>query len=133
MSTSRKPSDKTWQGFAEQRIREAAEQGAFANVSGAGRPIPGIEQPLDENWWIQKKLKEEQLSLVPPILAARKRKEQILAEIQTLHSETQVRNKLDEVNAVIHEAMQSHIAGPPDGVLPVDVEQVIADWRSKRT
>jgi hypothetical protein len=58
MSDARLPNE-SWQAFAERRIREAQEQGFFDRIEGFGRPIPGIDQPLEENWWLKRKLKEE--------------------------------------------------------------------------
>jgi hypothetical protein len=51
--------------LAEQRIREAQAAGEFDNLPGFGRPIPGIDEPHDELWWVKDKLKREQLSLLP--------------------------------------------------------------------
>lgn len=133
MSESRKPSHMSWRGFADQRIQEALERGEFENVAGTGQPIPGIEQPLDENWWVRKKLEEEQVSVVPPILAARKQRELVLAEIHSIQHESIVRQKLNELNEMICEAMASHIPGPVDGVLPVDIEATIDQWRVLKT
>jgi hypothetical protein len=38
---------------AEKRIIESIAQGLFDNLPGAGKPIPGIDKPYDENWWIR--------------------------------------------------------------------------------
>ncbi len=132
MNDARKPGSMSWQGFAEHRIREASEQGAFDNLPGQGQPLPGIEKPLHDDWWIQQKMKEEQISLVPPILMARKKKEQVLAEIQNLRHEADVRQRLEELNALIRSAMSSPAAGPPEGVQTVSIEACLEQWRAKR-
>ena len=71
MTTEHKLPGFTWESFAEKRIREAQQQRAFDHLSGFGRPIPGIDEPLDENWWIKEKLKREDINAVPPTLQAR--------------------------------------------------------------
>jgi hypothetical protein len=80
--TERKPPGEAWESFTERRIREAQAEGAFENLPGFGRPIPGIDEPLDENWWIREKLRREQINAVPPIIAARLEVEKTLVAIR---------------------------------------------------
>lgn len=58
-----KPRD--WESYAEALIRAAQEEGQFDNLPGFGRPIPGIDEPHDELWWVREKLKREQLGMGP--------------------------------------------------------------------
>jgi hypothetical protein len=46
---------------AENRIREAIEQGAFDDLPGAGKPLPDIDEPYDEMWWVRKWVQRERL------------------------------------------------------------------------
>lgn len=46
---------------AENRIREAMEAGAFDDLPGAGKPIPDIDEPYDELWWVRKWVERERL------------------------------------------------------------------------
>ncbi len=57
-----------WQSYTEALIRAAQEEGEFDNLPGFGQPIPGIDDPLDENWWVREKLKREgvKLTVAPP-------------------------------------------------------------------
>ena len=55
-----------WTIIAEQRIRAAQDEGQFDYLPGFGRPIPGIDEPHDEFWWIKAKLKRERVSLLSP-------------------------------------------------------------------
>lgn len=48
--------------IADNRIREAIDEGQFDDLPGYGKPIPGIEEPYDPNWWIKQWMKREQLS-----------------------------------------------------------------------
>ena len=57
-----------WTIVAEQLIRAAQDEGKFDNLPGFGKPIPGIDEPHDEFWWIKAKLKREQLSVSGPML-----------------------------------------------------------------
>ncbi len=46
---------------AENRIREAMAEGQFDGLPGEGKPIPGIDDPYDENWWIKQWLRREKV------------------------------------------------------------------------
>jgi hypothetical protein len=128
-STDRKPPGMSWESFTERRIREAAEAGAFSALPGFGQPIQGIDEPLDENWWVKRKLREEGVGIVPPVLEARLAVEKTLAEIASMSSEAAVRRRLAALNETIRAAHYSPIAGPPGGVGEVDVEGVVASWK----
>ena len=54
-----------WTIVAEQLIRAAQDEGKFDNLPGFGKPIPGIDDPHDEFWWIKAKLKRERVSIPP--------------------------------------------------------------------
>ena len=47
---------------AEQRLREAMKAGKFDGLTGAGQPIPDVDEPFDEMWWIRRWVKREKLS-----------------------------------------------------------------------
>lgn len=122
----------SWESFAEQRIREAMQAGEFDNLVGTGKPIPGINDPPDPDWWVKQKMKDEGLSIVPPILEARRELERTLAELPSLRSAAEVRRRLEKVNQQIREAIASPHPGPAVVVLPVDVEQTVAEWQVAR-
>ncbi|MFG0335279.1 MAG: DUF1992 domain-containing protein [Maioricimonas sp. JB049] len=131
-SKDRKPAGESWESFADRRIREASEQGKFDKLPGFGQPIPGIDEPLDENWWVRQKLRSEGLSVVPPTIQARREREQALQKVPTLTSEKAVRRLLEDVNESIRKAQYSPAAGPASGVQPIDIEQVVQQWRQQR-
>lgn len=129
---SRKPAHLSWESFAERRIREAAEAGAFDNLPGLGQPIPGIDEPLDENWWVRKKLRAENLSVVPPTIAARRQIELFRNEVAGIATEPQLRRRLNDLNEQILKAIYSTTLGPADGVQLLDVEAEVSAWRRLR-
>jgi hypothetical protein len=129
---NRKPAGMSWESFTERRIREAMQQGCFDNLPGAGLPIPGIDDPPDPDWWVKQKLKDEGLSIVPPILEARRELEQTLAALPRITTEAEARRRLEQVNEKIREAIASPHPGPAVVVLPVDVDRVIAEWRDSK-
>jgi hypothetical protein len=48
--------------IAENRIREAMEQGEFDHLEGAGRPLIDADRHDDPDWWLKRKLQREQLT-----------------------------------------------------------------------
>lgn len=46
---------------AESQIQEAVDQGAFENLPGAGKPIPNLDKPFDDNWWVRNWIERERL------------------------------------------------------------------------
>lgn len=131
--SGKKPIDpKFWEALTEQRIREAQDAGEFERLPGFGKPIPGIDEPHDENWWVRKKLEREQLSALPPALEIRRDREQTLARLTTLGSEAEVRQSLTELNERIRKTHFSAVWGPPADTLPVDIEAEVARWQATR-
>lgn len=53
--------DRAIRTLAENRIKAAMEEGKFDHLEGAGRPLPGLDEPYDPNWWIKKWMQRERL------------------------------------------------------------------------
>jgi hypothetical protein len=130
--TTPKPPGQTWESFIEERIQEAYEAGEFANLPGFGKPIPGIDEPHDEDWWLKEKLKRENLSALPPGLAIRVEVHKALERVWTLPTEAAVRSAVEELNAKIRKANYGALWGPPSTTMPLEAEEVISRWRGLR-
>lgn len=128
----RKPRNQTWESFAEQQIQSAQQAGAFDNLPGAGQPLPGIDAPLELDWWLKRKLKEEQLEVLPPLLEARRDIERTRREIAALRTEAVVREQLQQLAKRVRAAIMSPHPSPPVFILPIDVEEEVRRWRSQR-
>jgi hypothetical protein len=127
-----KRSDETWESFAERLIREAYDAGDFERLPGFGQPMPELDEPDDELWWIKEKIRREQLSLLPPALQIQVDVHHALEKIWTLGSERAVRSEVAEINEKIREANFAAVWGPPSTLLPLDIDEVLADWRRRR-
>jgi hypothetical protein len=127
-----KPSIDKFESFAERKIREAQAEGQFDALPGFGKPIPDLDEPDDENWWIKNKLRREGFVVLPPILEARWDRERTLEAIRRMRGEHQVRLALQALNERIRAAHFSPAGGPADGVRPVDVEAVVASWQTSK-
>jgi Domain of unknown function (DUF1992) len=122
----------SWNLLAEERIRSAQEAGQFDNLPGYGKPIPGIDQPHDELWWVKDKLKREQLSSLPPALAIRLDVEKTVESIAGLTTEAEVRQTVAALNARIAKASFAVTWGPPVDVQPLDADEIVARWQADR-
>ena len=128
----RKPHNQTWESFAEQQIRAAEEAGAFSKLPGLGKPIPGIDAPLEENWWVKQKLQSERMTVPAPLVQARLDIERTRQEIADLKTEEIVRGKLEALRKRVLEAITSPLPSPPVVVLPIDVNEELRRWRDAR-
>lgn len=117
-----------WESVVERRIREAQERGEFDDLPGAGKPIEGIGEPYDENWWVRNLLRRERTRLTggpAPVAALRKEIAALPARLDRLTLESSVRDIVTDLNARILRIA----AGALD---PVDVDGVVAAWRARR-
>jgi hypothetical protein len=108
------------------------ERGSFDDLPGTGRPLPGLDRPRDEMWWVRDKLRREQLSYLPPTLAVRKELEDALAAVGRATREADVRELVEAINTRIRRVNATATAGPPSTVVPLDVEAVVERWRAAR-
>lgn len=127
----RRPGEK-WDSFVERLIREAQAAGEFDNLPGFGKPLPELDEPYDENWWLKDKLRREQLSLLPPGLQARVDAERAVEGLWSLGSESAVRLEIAAINEKIRKSSFGIAWGPPADLLPLDVEETIREWRERR-
>ncbi|MEU8108168.1 DUF1992 domain-containing protein [Nonomuraea muscovyensis] len=131
--TERKPLGTNFESWIDRQIREAEERGEFDDLPGKGKPLPDLDKPYDEMWWIKQKMRSEGLSMpLPPTLALRKEAEEALEEAARARSESGARRIVEEVNDRIREAIRTGLAGPPLNLVPYDVEKVVARWRASR-
>jgi hypothetical protein len=130
--TDRKPPGVGFETWVERRIREATERGEFDNLPGAGKPIPDLDKPHDELWWVRQKLRREDLAYLPPTIALRKQAEEALQAAAEAASEAEVRRIVADINAKIVEGNRKAASGPPLNLTPFDVDRVLRDWRRRR-
>jgi hypothetical protein len=129
--TERKPSEISFASWIDQRINEAAEQGAFDNLPGAGKPLPRTGGAGDGQAWLRDYLRREGVSaeeLLPLPLRLRKETERLTAEVQDLSSEREVREVVGELNRRIHQWRRIPV-GPPVYLRLIDEEEMLTRWR----
>src|SRR5262249_10549307 len=128
----RKPPHKRWDSWIEELIEQARAEGAFDDLEGKGKPIPGLDAPYDPDWWVKKLLEREKLSVLPPALEIRAKVERVLDEVWQLEREDEVRRRMVAINAEIVRVNRTAAQGPPTSLAALDVETILAEWRRRR-
>ncbi|GAA5202662.1 DUF1992 domain-containing protein [Microbacterium jejuense] len=117
----------------ETAIQQAIRRGEFDDLPGAGKPIPGLGETHDPDWWIRRKIETENLTgLGPPALMLRVEAETLEAGLDQLTRESEVHDALEDFNRRVVEARRQLLGGPPVVTPTRDIEAEIAAWRERR-
>jgi Domain of unknown function (DUF1992) len=130
--TGRKPPGVGFETWVERQIREATERGEFDDLPGAGKPIPDLDEPHDELWWVKRKLRRENFSYLPPTIALRKEAEDALEAALEAATEAEVREIVAAINGKIADGNRKATSGPPLNLAPFDPDQVVRRWRGRQ-
>jgi hypothetical protein len=119
--------------YVEISIQQAMRRGDFDNLPGTGKPLTGLGDINDPDWWIRRKIEQEQITgLGPPALTLRTENATLDDRLDTAGTEQQVREILGDFNHRVIEARRQLLGGPPV-VTPVrDVEAELIRWRERR-
>ena len=119
--------------IAETAIQQAMRRGDFDDLPGAGKPLAGLTDRHDPDWWIRQKIQREQLTgLGPPALTLRTENQQLEARLDGLFREDEVRAVLEDFNKRVIEARRQLLGGPPVVTPTRDVEAEVTAWRERR-
>ncbi|MFG3115966.1 DUF1992 domain-containing protein [Streptomyces sp. NPDC048197] len=129
--SERKPPGVSFESWVDKQIREATERGDFADLPGAGKPLPHLDQPYDEMWWIKEKMQREHLSYLPPSLVLRKEAEEAREAAANAPTEAALRRILAAVNERIRAALRTPLEGPPLNLVPFDIDEQARTWRER--
>jgi hypothetical protein len=118
---------------AEYLVRDAMAQGKFDNLKYAGKPIPGLGDAYDPDWWVKGLLQREDLTgLGPKAILLRTEDAELGARLDAQYSEDQVRELLADFNARVIDARRQLQGGPPVVTRTRDVEAEVQRWREHR-
>ena len=131
--TERKPPGVPWESWIDRQIRQARERGEFEDLLGTGQPLPDLDRPFDELWWVKEKLRREELSYMAPSVALRQHVHDALQAASRAKSEAEVRRLIAEVNEQIRDANRKGIRGPSLMLMPLDPDRVVREWRLQRS
>lgn len=126
-----------YESVVERLIREARERGEFDNLPGAGKPLEGLGETDDPDWWVRQLVQREGIDMtdaLPPVIALRKEAARFPDSLLDLRTEESVRVVLEDFNRRV----KLDRLRPPVGPFPpllartVDVEELVAQWRVLR-
>lgn len=119
--------------FIETAIQVAIRRGDFDDLPGAGKPLQGLGAHHDPDWWIRRKIEQENLTgLGPPAILLRTEDRELDAQLDLLGRESDVREVLEDFNRRVIEARRQLQGGPPVVTSPRDVEAEIEAWARRR-
>jgi hypothetical protein len=122
-----------FESWIDRQIREAQERGEFDNLSGAGKPIKGLNGRDDENWWVKNLMERENLKpMLPASLALRKEVEDLPTTVADIRIEEHVREVAEDLNHRIRDSRRRKVDGPALFINTVDVDAVVEQWRRQR-
>ncbi|WNV89481.1 DUF1992 domain-containing protein [Umezawaea sp. Da 62-37] len=133
--TERKPADVSFESWIDRQIREATDRGEFDNLPGTGEPLPGLQGPVEEQWWLKDHLRRENLptdALLPTPLLLRKEINALPDTVKGLRTEQEVRALAADLNLRVVEWLRFG-TGPRVPLAPVNVDKVVDAWRTART
>lgn len=117
----------------EYLIRDAMAQGKFDNLKYSGKPIPGLGEAYDPDWWVKGLIQRENISgLGPKAILLRTEDAELDARLDAQFTEKQVRDILKDFNARVIDARRQLQGGPPVITKTRDVEAEVARWRERR-
>jgi hypothetical protein len=118
---------------AEYLIRDAMAQGKFDNLKYAGKPIPGLGEAYDPDWWVKGLIQRENLTgMGPKAILLRTEDAELDSKLDAQYSEKQVRDIVQDFNKRVVDARRQLQGGPPVITKTRDVEAELARWHERR-
>lgn len=118
------------EAVADRRV-DAALAADGLRSAWRGRPLD-LSDAGDPDWWIRRKLRDEEHVALPPALQLRRDRDELLGRLDEHTDEHAVRAALEELDARIRYAASHVIPGPPSTLMPLDVDALVARWRARR-
>jgi hypothetical protein len=120
--------------YVDLQIQQAMRRGDFDNLPGAGKPIKGLGTQHDPDWWVKQLIEREKITgVLPPALQLRKDDAELDARLDDLHTESDVREEVEEFNARVIKARYTPVDGPPLITQTRDVDAEVKAWRERRS
>jgi hypothetical protein len=118
---------------AEYLIRDAMAHGKFDNLKYAGKPIPGLGEAYDPDWWVKGLIQRENLTgMGPKAILLRTEDSELDARLDAQFAEKQVRDILADFNKRVIDARRQLQGGPPVITKTRDIEAEVERWRERR-
>ncbi|KRE68716.1 hypothetical protein ASG92_00435 [Arthrobacter sp. Soil736] len=117
----------------EYLIRDAMAQGKFDNLKYAGKPIPGLGEGYDPDWWVKGLIQREHITgLGPKAILLRTEDAELDSRLDAQYSEKQVRDIVADFNARVIDARRQLQGGPPVITKTRDADAEVQRWIERR-
>ncbi len=114
-------------------LEDAIARGDFDDLPGMGRPLKGLHNAEDPDWWIKQKMEAEELSgVAPAAFQLRKENAQMEETLDAFTREQDVRDHLAGFNERVRAAVMELRQGPPVFTPPRNIEAEVANWHERR-
>jgi hypothetical protein len=118
----------------EYLIRDAMAQGKFDNLKYAGKPIPGLGEGYDPDWWVKGLIQRENITgMGPKAILLRTEDAELDARLDSQYSEKQVRDIVEDFNARVIDARRQLQGGPPVITKTRDADSEVQRWQERRS
>jgi hypothetical protein len=132
-TAARTPTARDRAAYVESAIQQAIRRGEFDNLPGAGKPLEGLSDRHDPDWWIRRKIQTEQLTgLGPPALRLRVEHAEFDEHIDGFTREQDVRDYIEDFNRRVIDARRQLLGGPPVVTPTRDVDRDVQAWHERR-
>lgn len=119
--------------MVESALDQAIKRGDFDNLPGLGKPLTGLHNSNDPDWWIKQKMEKEEVNgVAPAAFQLRKENAQIEETLDAFRTESEVRDYLTGFNERVRAAIMDLRDGPPVFTPPRDIDAEVVKWREKR-
>ncbi|WP_139982310.1 DUF1992 domain-containing protein [Nocardioides litoris] len=118
--------------WVEEQLRIAIERGDFDDLPGAGKPIEGLGDSHDPDWWLKKLVERENITVLPFSVQLRHEDAELDATLDGIAFEAEVRRVVTDFNERVVAARYRAPEGPPLITMPRDVEETVAAWAERR-
>lgn len=119
--------------IVESALDKAIRRGDFDDLPGLGKPLSGLHNSEDPDWWIKQKMDSEDMSGVAPAAFQLRKENAVLEEtLDAFSKEADVRDYLAGFNARVREAVMDLRDGPPVFTPPRKIDDEVSAWRRRR-
>lgn len=119
--------------YVEIVIAQAMRRGDFDNLKGSGKPLAGLNNVHDPDWWIRRKIEREKITgLGPPALTLRTEDTELHDRLDAVLSEREVREILEDFNTRIINARRQLQGGPPVVTPTRDIPAEVDLWGRRK-
>lgn len=113
-------------------MREAVARGDFDDLPGYGKPIEGLGEEHDPDWWVKKLIEREQVTVLPPAITLRTEDAGLDDRLDLLGSEMDVRRELADFNERVRYTLYNNPGGPPVITGQRDIDREVIRWQERR-